>query len=353
MAWSCGIVGIPNAGKSTLFKALTALDVTIESYPFSTIEPNKAVVPIPDRRLSALAEVSGSEKITPASIEIIDVAGLVEGASRGEGLGNQFLGHLRNVDLLIHVVAGFGNSSLSMNDLAARLEIVHLELALADLEVVVRRRQKVEPKLRCGDKAAQFELNLLDRLEEHLNRGLPLREVNFNPDEKVFLDQLSLLTRKEMVFVYNLSEDQFQNPDLSVFPTESKVVPLCASLEAELADLDQPDRELFLEAYGLKTSRTVQLLRECYTLLELSTFFTIKGTEARAWVVPAGIRAVEAAGKVHTDIESGFINAEVIQWDCLIAEGGLVGAREKGLSSIEGRDYRVQDGDVLYFRFRS
>ncbi len=353
MGWSCGIVGLPNAGKSTLFKALTALDVTIENYPFSTIDPNKAFVPLPDQRLSALAEISRSEKITPAAIEIIDVAGLVEGASRGEGLGNQFLGHLRSVDLLIHVLAGFSSSLERVDDLEARTEAVNLELCFADLDVLARRRQKVEPKLRSGEKTAQFELDLLLRLEEHLNQGLPLRAMTFAPEEKVLLNQLSLLTHKEVIYVYNLSEDNYMDSAFSSFPSKDIVVLICGRLEAELADLPQPEREPFLEAYGLKESQTDRLLQECYNRLNLVTFYTVKGTEAKAWVVPAGIRAVEAAGKVHSDIESGFINAEVASWDCLVNEGGLARARAKGLSHIEGRDYRAQDGDVFYFRFRN
>ncbi len=353
MAWSCGIVGLPNAGKSTLFKALTALDVTIESYPFSTIDPNKAVVPLPDQRLITLAELSGSEKITPPSIEIIDVAGLVEGASRGEGLGNQFLGHLRNVDLLIHVLAGFGSLSERADNLEARKEIVNLELCFADLEVIARRRQKIEPKIKSGEKNVQSELDLLARLDEQLNKGLPLRAMNFVPEEKTLLDQLSLLTLKETIYVYNLSEDDFMNSRHSSITADGPFIPLCARLEAELTDLPPLERKPFLEAYGLKESQTVQLLKTCYKLLELVTFYTIKGIEAKAWVVTAGIRALEAAGKVHSDIEKGFVNAEVVSWDCLVKEGGLVQARSRGLSHIEGRDYQVQDGDVLYFRFRN
>ncbi len=353
MTWSCGIVGLPNAGKSTLFKALTALEVTIESYPFSTIDPNKAVVPIPDERLSALAGLSGSEKMTPASIEIIDVAGLVKGASRGEGLGNQFLGYLRNVDLLVHVVAGFNNAPESGDNPADRMEIVNLELGFADLDIIERRRQKVEPKLKCGEKAARFELEILDRLEEHLNRGLPLRKISFNPSEEAVIGQLALLTRKAMIYVYNLPEDRVRQADLSHFPGDCMIVPMCARLEAELSDLPLEERAVFLEAYGFQESRTEKLLQECYKLLDLATFYTVKGTEARAWVVPEGIRAVEAAGRVHSDMESGFINVEVVPWDLLLAAGGLAGAREKGLCRVEGRDYRVHDGDVLFFRFRS
>ena len=353
MAWSCGIVGLPNAGKSTLFKALTALDVTIENYPFSTIDPNKAVIPIPDQRLSALAELCTSTKITPAAIEIIDVAGLVEGASRGEGLGNQFLGHLRNVNLLIHVIAGFDRAINNVFDPVTRMEIVNIELSLADLDIVARRQQKVEPKLKSGDKAAHIELVLLSRLDSCLNQGLPLRSLSFSREEELILEQLSLLTYKEMIYVYNLTEDLLLNPDLSVFPENSLVIPICASLEPELVDLPPDEQKQFLEAYGLKESRAEKLLEDCYKHLNLSTFYTVKGNEARSWIVPAGIRAVEAAGKVHTDMERGFINVEVIAWDRLIAEGSLTRTREKGFCRTEGRDYQVKDGDVLFFRFRN
>ncbi|MGM0689822.1 MAG: redox-regulated ATPase YchF [Bacillota bacterium] len=352
MTWSCGIVGLPNAGKSSLFKALTALDVTIESYPFSTIDPNKAIVQIPDPRLSALAQQLGSEIVTPAVIEITDVAGLVKGASRGEGLGNQFLGHLRNADLLIHVVAGFNSMVNGEIDPKSRIEIVNLELGLADIEVLARRKHKTEPKIKSGDKSAQFEFNLLSKLENHLNQGLPLRLLPFSREEKIILEQLSLLTTKEMIYVYNLSENLFSDPDLAVFPEQSRVVPLCARLEAELSDLSAEERTPFLEAYGLSESQTDKLLQECFDLLNLTTFYTVKGKEARAWIVPGSIRAVEAAGRVHTTMERGFINVEVFAWDRLLAESNITRARENGQSRIEGRDYQVKDGDVLFFRFR-
>ncbi len=352
MAWSCGIVGLPNAGKSTIFKALTALDVTIENYPFSTIDPNKAVVPLPDKRLSALAEVSNSDKVTPATIEIFDVAGLVKGASRGEGLGNQFLGHLRDVDLLVHVVGGFDLEPTDTETPLARLDTVNLELCLADLEVVGRRWQKVEPKLKSGEKTAHKELEVLKRFEEHLNQGLFIKLLDFSKEDKAVLEQISLLTLKEMIYIYNLDEESFLDPDMSFFPPEAPVVPTCAGLEAELTELQADEKKTFLEAYGMKESRTEVLLRKCYNHLGLSTFYTVKGDEARAWVVPAGIRAVDAAGKVHTDMERGFINVEVISWSELIEERSLARAREKGLARVEGRDYAVKDGDVLFFRFR-
>ncbi len=352
MAWSCGIVGLPNAGKSTMFKALTALDVTIENYPFSTIDPNKAVVALPDQRLISLAELSKPQKVTAATIEVIDVAGLVKGASRGEGLGNQFLGHLRDVDLLIHVVAGFDLKVGSQEVLLSRIETVNLELCLADLDMINRRRQKVEPKLKSGDKTAHQELAMLNRMEEHLNQGRFLKGFEMSKSEQGLAEQLALLTLKEMIYVYNLNEDQLLDHDLTLFPSSDPVVSLCANLEAELVELSTEDKLALLEAYGLKESQSKVLLKECYNLLGLSTFYTIKGDEAKAWVVPSGLSAEKAAGKIHTDIERGFIKVEVIAWDILLREGSLGQAREKGLVRVEGRDYPVVDGDVLFFRFR-
>lgn len=352
MTWSCGIVGLPNAGKSTLFRALTALDVTIESYPFSTINPNKAVVPLPDPRLTALAKVCGSSKVTPATIEIIDVAGLVKGASKGEGLGNQFLGNLREVDLLIHVVAGFNAELVSGSDRVSQIETVNLELCLSDLESLFRRRQKVEPKVKSGDKEALLELHLLARLEEHLNQGKPLRECQFHDEELHIVKQLSLLTNKEMVYVFNTDENSFLKPDISFFPSGSVVIPMCARLEAELVDLDPDEREPFLVAYGINENQTSVLLEQCYRKLKLITFYTVKGDEARAWIVPESTNALQAAGKIHTDMEKGFINVEVIPWDLMCTEGSLVKIREKGLGRVEGKNYQVHDGDVLFIRFR-
>lgn len=351
MTWSCGIVGLPNAGKSTLFKALTSRSVTIENYPFSTIDPNKAIVTIPDPRLDALAGLCGSEKITPATIEIIDVAGLVKGASSGEGLGNKFLGHLRNVDLLIQVVADYDKAVPPDNDPFLRMEIVNIELGLADLEVISRRKHKLEPKLKSAERSeAQSELELLSRLENQLNHGLPLRDTALSGTERAVLSDLSLLTLKKMIYVINQAEgstlESLKAPDGSPF------FYICAGLEAEMVDIPSNERADFMEIYGLEESRAALLLKECYNLLELAAFYTVKGVESKAWVVPAFIRAVDAAGKVHTDMGKGFINVEVFSWELLVTEGGPSRAREKGLSRVEGRDYKVQDGDVLFFRFR-
>ncbi|HED24307.1 MAG TPA: redox-regulated ATPase YchF [Firmicutes bacterium] len=353
MSWSCGIVGLPNAGKSTLFKAITALDVTIESYPFSTIDPNKAVVSLPDRRLPALAELSSAVKVTPATIEITDVAGLVKGASRGEGLGNQFLGHLRNVDLLIHVVGGYNRQEENNETTMEKLGTVNFELCLADIEVIERRRDKLEPKAKSGDKKARSELNLLVKTHDYLNRGMMLSGVSFSDEEADFLAGLSLLTRKKIIYVYNTDEDSLFNPDLSGFHENEEVIPICASLEAELAELPEEDKKVFLDAYGMQSSRIDELLDRCFKMLDLAVFYTIKGSETRAWVVPSGMAAVKAAGKVHTDMERGFINVEVIPWHILLASGSISRARERGLCRTEGRDYPVEDGDVLFFRFRS
>ncbi len=353
LAWSCGIVGLPNAGKSTLFKALTAQDVTIENYPFSTVDPNKAILPIPDPRLELLAAVCSSEKVTPATLEVIDVAGLVKGASKGEGMGNQFLGHLRNVNLLMHVLGSYGGSGLEVESPREALEVINLELALADMEVIGRRREKVLPKLKSGDKDAQQELELLNRMEQHLDKGLPLRVMNIQRDDNLFLDNLSLLTLKDVIYIYNVSEEHLFSADTGFFPEGSVVVTICARLEADLTDLPHAEREPFLQAYGLQESQTEKLLKEAFSFLKLITFFTVKGTEARAWLVPDGITALKAAGNVHTDMEKGFINVEVVNYQNLVDTGSLAAARDKGLARVEGKGYNVREGDVLYFRFRS
>jgi GTP-binding protein YchF len=352
MGWSCGLVGLPNAGKSTLFKAITAHQVTIAGYPFSTVDPNRATVSPDDPRLTSLAAISGSEKVTPATIEVIDVAGLVEGASRGEGLGNQFLGHLRNVDLLVHVVAAYEEEQLSREMLAARSETINLELALADLDTIKRRREKTEPKLKSGDKSVAFELELLEHMEKHLNEGLPLRKILFSPEEKIFLDQLSLLTGKAMFYVYNHDENFICEDSHELFIDQPSMV-ICGRLEAELVDFPAGEREQFLQAFGLKESMIPKLLQRCFELLKLVTFYTVKGSEARGWVVPRETRAAQAAGKIHTDMEKGFINTEVMTWDCLTASGSPAAVRDRGMSRTEGKDYLIQDGDVIFVRFRS
>ena len=351
MGWSCGIVGLPNAGKSTLFKALSAHEVTIAAYPFSTVEPNKAIVPLLDPRLMNLAERCKSDKLTPATLEIIDVAGLVSGASRGEGLGNQFLGHLRNVDLLIHVIAAYSHEDNNDLNPQERRDIINLELALADLATIRRRMEKTEPKLKSGDQHARSEMELLGSFEEHLNRGQLLLTYPFSPGEKDFAAELSLLTIKKMIYVYNYHEKN--SSKMINTHMDEDAFAIYGRLEAELIDLPPDEREEYLQAYGLTTSRVGELLDQCFTLLELLTFYTVKGSEARAWVAPKGIKAVKAAGKIHTDMEKGFINVEVIPWNLFPESGSLSSARDQGLTRIEGKDYCVQDGEVLFFRFKA
>lgn len=358
MAWSCGIVGLPNAGKSTLFKAITALDVTIESYPFSTINPNKAVVPLSDRRLETLALQCASSKITPAVIQVVDVAGLVKGASRGEGLGNQFLGELREADLLIHVVAGFDSGFEPEADPLSRVAVVNIELGLADLDTVHKRKQKVLAKSKSGATQAAHEAAFLERLEAHLNHGEPARLFPLQPGEKAIYNDLFLLTAKQMIYVLNQPEEGFKDSPPAALArlagdAKSPVFTLCARLEAEIADLPEAEREVFSEEYGLKKSRVPQLLHECYNLLNLVTFYTVKGTEARAWIIPARTKAIEAAAKVHSDMARGFINVEVIPWESMLEAGSTSGARERGLIRVEGREYPVRDGEILLFRFKN
>ncbi len=358
MSWSCGIVGLPNAGKSTLFKALTAVDVDIDSYPFTTIDSNVAVVPLQDPRLEALAAICFSKKATPPAIRIVDVAGLVKGASRGEGLGNRFLGELRNMDLLIHVVAGFDRFDDGRNEPVSRVSVVNLELILADLETVARRKEKIRPQLKSGDREAAAEQIFLDRLEEHLQRGLPARLLALDAAGEAFLDQLFLLTSKKMLYVFNRPENvgPATVPDglaKMAQAERSPLISICARIEAEIGELPGDDRELFLQEYGLDEPQVEELLQECRRLLDLITFYTVKGEEARAWLVPRGTNALEAAGKVHTDIARGFVNVEVIPWDRLIEDGALASARELGAVRTGGRDYPVSDGEVLYFNFRS
>lgn len=355
MSWSCGIVGLPNAGKSTLFKALTAIDVPIDNYPFTTIDPNIAVVPLEDSRLESLAELCSSTKVTPPSIRIVDVAGLVKGASRGEGLGNRFLGELRNVDLLLHVIAGFEQFDGEDAGPASRASLVNLELILADLETIARRKEKIRTQQKSGSEDPPAELCFLDRLEEQLQQGVPARLFPLAGSEAEYLGRLFLITSKKMIYIYNRAEGEETVPE-SLFELarnqSGPLITLHARLEAEIGDLPVDEKRLFLQEYGFEESRIQELLRECHRLLDLITFYTVKGDESRAWFAPRGITAREAAFRVHTDIGRGFINAGVIPWNLLLGAGGLATAREQGVVRTEGRDYQVADGDVLYFNFR-
>lgn len=353
MALRIGIIGLPNVGKSTVFNALTGLDVPALNYPFCTIEPNQGVVLIPDERLLAIAQVSQPQILTGATIEFVDIAGLVKGASRGEGLGNQFLGHIREVDALAHVVRLFTNEDVAHStgtvDPRRDVEIVDLELMLADLETIRKRRERTERMLKTGEAKYKEELELLEKYQAALEQGIPLRRTSLPA-----LPGLPLLSAKPVVYVLNTDEENQEAPgDFLAWAAEegAEVITMAADFERELTRLDPEEAKLFLEDVGMDKPALHRLVEAGVRLLNLITFYTIKGEETRAWIIPRGLLAPQAAGRIHTDMERGFIRAEVIPWDVLVREGSVQACREQGLQRIEGRDYVVQDGDVIFFRF--
>ncbi len=362
MGFKCGLVGLPNVGKSTLFSAITSVSVEAANFPFCTVEPNWGVVPVNDPRLADLAYTSGCEKQTPATLTIVDIAGLIAGSSRGEGLGNRFLGHIREMDLLLHVVRSFEAPDVSHlpgePDPLRDIEIVQLELILADLESLEKRLAKLEYDIKAGKKEARAEEKLIQRAANHLNRGLPVRSMPVASEERDVVNRWQLLTGKPVVFVVNIDEqtlDQEATSDLAKSIGEAQGAPvlcLCASLEAELAVLEPEEQVLFQEEYGLQETGLDRLIKLGYDYLGLVTFFTVKGMEARAWSVVQGTTARKGAGKVHSDMEKGFIAVEGIRADELINIGSLGAARDKGLLRMEGKDYKISDGDVLFFRFK-
>ncbi|MFZ5450880.1 MAG: redox-regulated ATPase YchF [Thermodesulfobacteriota bacterium] len=361
MSWKCGIIGLPNAGKSTIFNALTAAGAETAIYPFSTINPNLGVVPVPDERLAALGTLLKPEKLTPTTIEFVDVAGLIAGASKGEGLGNQFLGHIRDVDLLVHVVRCFASAQCPhpLGDLnpGRDVEVVETELLLADLDILGRQRLKLEKKVRAGEKAVAAALAVMSRVEEGLNKSRWARDLNLSPPELERLEAAPLLTLKPCLFVANLSEEEFQGgehyqalQDLAA-ARHAPLVPILGDLEAEIQELPPEEQQEFLAGLGLPKSGIHRLIQESYRLLGLVTFYTIVGVEVRAWTVPAGTALPQAAGRVHSDMEKGFIRAEVMDFADLQNHGSQAKVREAGRLHVEGRDYRVQDGEILLFRF--
>ncbi len=362
MGFKCGLVGLPNVGKSTLFSAITSVSVEAANFPFCTVEPNWGVVPVKDPRLVELADVSGCEKQTPATLTIVDIAGLIAGSSRGEGLGNRFLGHIREMDLLLHVVRSFEAPDVSHlpgePDPLRDIEIVQLELILADLESLEKRIAKLEYDIKAGKKEAKAEERLIQRAAAHLNQGLPLRSMSVTSEEMSVVSRWQLLTGKPVVFVVNIDERDLSQEAIvglanAIGETHSApVLCLCASLEAELAILEPEEQMLFQEEYGLHERGLDRLIKLGYDYLGLITFFTVKGTEARAWPVVQSTTAKKGAGKVHSDMEKGFIAVEVILAEELIDIGSLNAAREKGLLRMEGKDYKISDGDVLFFRFK-
>jgi len=361
MALKCGIVGLPNVGKSTLYNCLTKAGVAAANYPFCTIEPNIGVVEVPDPRLENIAVIVKPQRILRATVEFVDIAGLVKGAAAGEGLGNKFLSHIRETDAIAHVVRCFEDTNVT--HVAGKIspkediEVIHTELALADLETVEKTIHRVQKAAKSGDKTAAIEMQLLERIKTQLDQGKPARALSFTKEEQPLLNSFHLLTLKPTLYVANVAENGFTNnpflAEVNQIATQenAQVVVICAAIEAEIAELEDAEKEIFLKELHLEEPGLNRLIHTAYKLLGLETYFTAGEKEVRAWTIPINTTAPQAAGVIHTDFEKGFIRAEVISYEDFIRYKGEHGAKEAGKWRLEGKEYKVQDGDVMHFRF--